>query len=155
MNSDHLFDAAEVLIADHGRPRQANLKRAISTIYYALFHFLADSNADLIVGGSRSNRSRRAWVQTYRALQHGAARSRCERQRVMRRFPQEIQDFADVFCSLQIERHQADYNPEKRFIMDEVETHLSAAKSIVQAFSTAARKDRLAFAIYVLLDQRS
>ena len=33
-----------------GQPSQEALRRAISTAYYAMFHALATSNADLIVG---------------------------------------------------------------------------------------------------------
>ena len=62
-----------------GRPRETNLRRAVSTTYYALFHCLAAAGADLLVGGAGADRSRPAWRQAYRALQHGPARKRCER----------------------------------------------------------------------------
>ena len=32
------------------RPRQTNLRRAVSTTYYALFHCLAKCSADMVVG---------------------------------------------------------------------------------------------------------
>ena len=50
-----------------------DIRRAISTAYYALFHTLAASNADLIAGQPGSNRSAHAWDRAYRRLEHGRA----------------------------------------------------------------------------------
>ena len=55
------------------RPRQSDLKRAISTAYYALHHALAREAADLLVGKGVS-RSTDAWVQVHRSLEHGFAK---------------------------------------------------------------------------------
>ena len=55
------------------QPTQADLRRAVSTAYYALFHCLAATAADLLTGSSRSPE----WHQVYRALEHGKARSAC------------------------------------------------------------------------------
>ena len=54
MNWRHLIDAARILAGDsatrqmRGRPRQAMLKRAVSTVYYAMFHALCLSNANRV-----------------------------------------------------------------------------------------------------------
>ena len=76
------------------RPSQANLRRAVGTAYYALFHCLAGTAADLLIGGNRSE----AWHQVYRALEHGSAKSACRNRQAMQRFPLEVQDFADTFA---------------------------------------------------------
>ena len=39
--------------------------------------------------------------KTYRALGHNEARSKCKNQKMMQRFPDEINRFADVFCTMQ------------------------------------------------------
>ena len=59
-----------------GRPRETDLRRAISTAYYAVFHCLAAYGADTLVGGPGSNRDLRAWNRMYRSLEHGIARRR-------------------------------------------------------------------------------
>ena len=56
------------------KPRQADLKRAISTAYYALFHAMAKDAADMLVGVG-ADRPDKAWTQLYRALQHGDAKN--------------------------------------------------------------------------------
>ena len=41
---DHLLEQARLLAnLDKKRPRQASLRRAVSTAYYALFHLLTDA----------------------------------------------------------------------------------------------------------------
>ena len=52
-----------------GQPSQEALRRAVSTAYYAMFHALATSNADLIVG-ARTPVNQSDWIATYRSLQH-------------------------------------------------------------------------------------
>lgn len=92
-------------------PRQCDLKRAVSTNYYALFHALCRNAADCFIGGSDADRSRNAWIQAYRALEHGNAAQRCQSQQVMRKFPKPIEDFANLFVQAQKKRNSADYDP--------------------------------------------
>ena len=78
-----------------GRPLGTHIRRSESTIYYALFHSIAASNANMLAGNPRTNRySNEAWTQVYRALSHGIARNRCESKREMLRFPMEIRFIA-------------------------------------------------------------
>lgn len=137
-----------------GRPRETNLRRAVSTAYYALFHCLAQCCADTLVGGAGSDRSQPAWNQTYRALQHRTARQRCERQ-LIRRFPDEIRHFARQFAELQGMRHYADYNPDASFSKADVLQYIATAENAIRYFSEAPIRDRRAFAVYVLLDIRN
>lgn len=61
------------------RPKQANLRRAVSASYYAVFHALCRSNADALVGKGAA-RPTRAWMQTYRALDHAQQRADVKKQ---------------------------------------------------------------------------
>ena len=78
-------------------PTQAKLRRAVSTAYYAMFHCLAASVADLFIGTARNP----AWHRAYRALEHGRAKSACRQARTMREFPMEVCNFAKTFVELQ------------------------------------------------------
>lgn len=138
-----------------GRPRQTNLRRAVSTAYYALFHCLAACCADLLVGGPRSDRSRPAWNQAYRALEHGLARNRCSNRDSMARFPPEVQDFAKQFVYLPTRRHRADYDPDATFLKSVVVEIINDAEPVIRRFAVVPVKDRRAFAVYVLLPLRS
>ena len=137
-----------------GRPRQTELSRAISCAYYALFYTLARCCADTLVGVSPAGRSQGAWRQTYRALEHGPARSRCLNQKMLNRFPEEIQDFGRLFVGVQRERHSADYNPDARFSRSDVIQMVEETAGTIARFNRDAIRDRRAFAVYVLFNLR-
>ena len=157
IKSDDLIAAALDLVTagGRGRPRQANLRRAVSTAYYAMFHCLAAICADLLVGGEGSERSEPAWRQVYRALEHGAARQRCNRPAIMQRFPAEIQDFAEKFVLMQQKRHQSDYGPEGVFDKDTVLQDIIAVAEAIAKLRQVPVKDRRAFAVYLLFPLRN
>lgn len=138
-----------------GRPRETNIRRAISTTYYALFHCLATSNANMLVGGPGANRSQSAWRQAYRALQHGTARRRCERQNAIIKFPEAVQDFAERFADMQKKRHGADYDPDATFSKSDVVQDIADAEDVILCFNRVPARDRRAFAVYLLLDFRN
>lgn len=140
--------------AGRGRPREVNLRRAVSTTYYALFHCLADCCANMLAGNAQDNRSSPAWRQTYRALQHTTARRRCLRATI-NRFPSAIRNFAKLFASMQVKRHSADYDPDAAFLKSDVIQYIDEAEDAIKQFNSAPRHDRRAFAIYVLLDIRN
>ena len=72
----------------------------------------------------------------------------------MRRFPDEIQDFASLFSDMQKKRHDADYDPDTPFSKTDVLTGISEAEDVIRRFGEAPRKDRRAFAVYLLLERR-
>jgi len=129
-------------------------RRAVSSSYYALFHCLARECADLLIGGAGSKRSREAWNQVYRSLEHGFAKGQCKDQRMIGLFPKEIQDFANAFVSMQEKRHEADYNPGARFTKSTVESDIILVEQAINDFKLAKKADRRAFCAYVLLKKR-
>ena len=162
MNPDDLLNIAEYLASGGigsriGRPRQAELKRAVSASYYALFHTLATNSADLLVGNRTSTRTRQAWRQMYRAIDHGRVKKQCSERRprrILAQFPPEIQKFADQFVTMQRERHIADYDPSEQLSRGSVAQLIEATRSTIDEFEHATRDDRRAFAVFVLFDLR-
>ena len=138
-----------------GRPRQAELRRAVSTVYYALFHTLARCGADLVAGSTKQHRSQSAWQQAYRALDHGETRKRCAPQTRLAEFPIEIQDFAASFVRMQRLRHWADYDPLSMFKRSLVLQWIEETDNAISGFNSVARAERKAFAVFVLLKHRS
>jgi uncharacterized protein (UPF0332 family) len=151
---DLIFAAHDLAHTSAGKPKQAHLRRAISTAYYAMFHTLARTSAALLIGGTNSNRSKRAWVQTYRALEHGVAKNCCLNQKVMPHFPKPIQDFANMFVQMQLKRHDADYDPHFKAFKSAVVTDIYAVAAVLRAFDRCSKKGRRAFAAFILLKQR-
>lgn len=134
------------------KPRQADLRRAVSSAYYAVFHALAKECADRLVGTGK-NRSDAAWQQVYRSLEHGFAKqSGANAQKLG--FPSAIVNFADTFSDLQRERHAADYDPAASYTLAEARSAIERAQAAITDLRAAARADRTAFSALVLLKQR-
>lgn len=137
------------------RPRQSDLKRALSTAYYAMFHTLCRNCADCLIGGASSARSDEAWRQAYRSVEHGFSKKQCKNQDVMAKFPKEIEDFASQFKTLQEKRHAADYDPASRFTRLDVGTWVDAAEVSIRRFKRAPIADRRAFAAWTTMKNRT
>src|SRR5690625_3909949 len=132
------------------RPKQADLRRAVSGAYYAVFHELARTCADVLVGATKRNRPNKAWVEVYRGLEHGAVKDACRRANKID-FPQEIKDFAEAFGQLQSVRHQADYDPMIRFTKLCALACITLSQDSIDALKGAPKSDRVAFATWVLI----
>ena len=160
MNPQDLLRIAEGLArgalgSGRGRPRQAELRRAISAAYYALFHTLALCGASTLVGAARANRSQAEWIQVYRALEHGYARNQCNNRAAMSRFSPAIQNFGDMFSEMQFQRQSADYDPNASFTRSEAVQFVDAAARVIADFENADAGERRAFAVFVLFRLRS
>lgn len=105
--------------AGAGQPRNANLRRAVSSSYYALFHSVALAAAQhLLPGGTTEERQRLA-----RSFSHANLRLACEYVVTPNSTPTEARpiaasaganaalvDVAEALLSLQEARHLADYD---------------------------------------------
>ena len=146
--------AAGDLGSSAGRPRQADLRRAVSAAYYALFHALAACAADTLIGSNPASRIELLWLQTYRTLDHGQARERCQGP-MIGLFPLEIQEFAQQFVEMQVQRHNADYNPGVTFTRREAQQYIDETERRIARFEGVPEQARRAFAVYVLFRFRS
>ena len=138
-----------------GRPDPVELQRAVSTIYYALFHALARCVADTLVAKTRTARSQPAWIQAYRAVNHGNVKTQCNKKQQIELFPPDIQTFARFLVEMQYHRHEADYDPMISFTRAQVIRWVNQAEHEIAKFEQVAQKDRQAFAVYVALPFRS
>ena len=134
------------------QPAPAAIRRAISTAYYAAFHALAASNAEVLTDNTNDQMTAEAWIQIYRGLNHGQARAQLQQNRT--RFAVETQDFADLFCDLQIQRHNADYNPLASFTSQAATNWLIKAEAVIDDFLQTSSPERAAIAILTLLRTR-
>ena len=132
------------------RPSQANLRRAVSTAYYALFHCLASCAANSLIGRARDP----AWHQTYRALEHGTARRACENKAALAAFPPDVRDFAALFAALQKARQQADYALDGKYEKADVRAAIDAVEGAIARFEQVDARHRRAFIAHVLFKRR-
>jgi len=151
---DLLLTAKKLVPNGIGQPRQTDLRRALSTAYYAAFHCLARSCADYMVGTNSKTRSKHAWQQVYRSLEHGFSKNACN-DGAISQFPKEIEDFANTFVEMQEKRHKADYDPYKRLTRSSVLTDISKVEAAIGDFKKAPIKDKRAFCTFVLFKRRN
>lgn len=146
-----LLETARRLVpTDRGRPRQTDVRRAISPADYAVFHALAKSNADCLAYAS-PGRLERAWVQAYRSLEHGALTDKARQNRIRCLFPDEIQRFLNLFLELRDLRHLADYDPTRRFTVADAEAAYKKAEEAMALLDRAGKQHRRALAVLCLL----
>lgn len=153
MSKDLIATAVRLSKVGSKRPKQADLKRSVSTAYYALFHALAKNAADTIVGVGKM-RSDGAWTQVYRALDHGFAKNACKEIRNLG-FPSEIISCAYTFVQLQEARHRADYDPNERITRGDAQASIRNAAKAILDLSKADRSTRRAFAVQLVIKKRS
>ena len=152
---DHIESSRRQLAAgQRGKPRQSDLKRASSTAYYAMFHALCRNCADSFIGKTRSQRSQRAWIQVYRAVNHGHAGQQCKNLGMMKKFPRGIEDFAILFTTLQERRHQADYDISRTFTRNDVLMAINSAEVAINKLTASNIKDQRAFAAWTAMPKR-
>lgn len=121
MKIDLLVTARRILGAAKRKPSQADLRRAISTAYYAAFCALARLCADEIVGSSPAKRLTPEWARVYRALNHGKSEGSLDELDPKRRakakqgqassIDRRIEDFCETLEKMRVRRNLADYDP--------------------------------------------
>ena len=154
MTAQDIIEVSRELAASgKGRPKQAFLRRSISTAYYALFHALAGSCADMFIGGASADQSGTAWRRVYRSLNHAHTKNQCNSRRISE-FPKEIQDFASLFAIMQVKRHKADYDPSEKFQKSKVLLDIDEVQAMQEGFAAVPARERRAFAAYVLMKSR-
>lgn len=131
------------------KPRQADLRRAVSASYYALFHAVATACADTLIGTTLAHRNSETWRRVFRSLDHNHAKAQCTTRRTSL-VPAGLEPVADAFVTLQDQRHIADYDPHAQFLLRDVQAHISQADNAIHLLSAANVGDRRTFAAWVL-----
>ncbi len=163
---DHLFEQAEGLLSLYpGRkPRQTELRRAISSSYYGIFHFVLAQAADTHIGAKY--RASPRYVLAYRSISHTWLRALCAE--IIKPtvsaalkpflpaggFGADMRGFARVTSDLQERRHAADYDPATMFVRGDAESAISAARVAVGLFHACPLKERQLFLTLLLFPPR-
>ena len=138
LHDDLLRQALRLAHNEPVRPKQASLRRAVSTAYYSLFH--------LLVSDAAANWKRKDLrPQLGRAFDHGTMKAASNRVQDRSRFPLGEQDplvvsalrnVAKAFTQLQEQRHAADYDNSRIWSRTQALVQVKAAE---QAFADWAR----------------
>ena len=154
---EDLFAQAEILAKlDAKKPKQANLRRAVSAAYYAVFHYLVDEACRVQFGTQHAQAPFRHVLG--RAFAHSTMKLACNsfgggnlKETVIKGLPRDahgnyaipetIQYLAYTFVELQQKRQVADYDRSERFKRSEVLILIEHAKDRVAEFSRLPMSD--------------
>jgi hypothetical protein len=166
LNPEHLLDQADgLLVRTRGGPhRQADLRRAISTAYYAVFHAVLIAVADRVVG--RGRRSTPHYAMVYRSIDHRALSGFCHllSQPTLPPkyrgaapdggFTTDVRAFARSVTELQQERHSADYDPGRRIDVSDAAALITVGREAIRRWTMAAIDQREAILLLLLFPPR-
>ena len=144
--------AAQLARLDKGKPRQASLRRSISTAYYALFHALCDASVTALIG--RGKRPGSVTTPIYRMLDHGAAKRVLLRFQFKKDANNDVQLIADAFIVLQEARLEADYDPSARFEREEALDLAAKAALAIHVLRHLTPDVRLDLVVQLISKQR-
>lgn len=149
IHDDLLEIAAQLARLETRRPKQASLRRAVSTAYYALFHALAASCAEQLIGWSKPWA---AFSPIYRSLDHAKAKKILQNAAA---YGPNAALIGPVFIQLQERRHLADYDPEP-FALGRSETLelIALAAEAVRAVREMPDEQALLLATHLVGKQR-
>ena len=140
-----------------GQASLMDLRRAVSSAYYALFHFVAQSCTDVFLPTSQKSLSR-AKRQAYRSIDHRDVRNACVLTKDIKYgSPHGIREFADAFLLMNKHREQADYDisPGGDFHPKQARYLIDTCELAIEHFASADIDDRRAFAVQVCLKSKS
>lgn len=163
---DLLAQARTLIDSDPTRPRQATVRRAVSTAYHALFHFVGDESVKLLIGARHQDRPRRELAR--RAVTHRKLKEVCKE--FLKPVPkpvlqplwathdvvgnQELRTLCVAVLDLQELAHSADYDLQATIRKSDAVDACDTADMVMAAWSQLQRRHRevaLLFATVTLL----
>ena len=166
LEPDDLLDQADALRRDAGRGHrtEADLRRAISTTYYSVFHLIVGAAADRVVG--LEQRARPLHTLVYRAIDHRGLSAMCllvSRPRLPPKyraccpaagFGDDIRVFGRPVYALQQRRNAADHDPGQEISLASTDLALRDARAAIQHWRAAPEGEREALLLLLLFPPR-
>jgi uncharacterized protein (UPF0332 family) len=160
MHADLLSQAASLAKIDRKKPKQVNLRRAVSATYYAVFHYLVHEACCAQIGTQHDQAAFRQVLG--RAYSHHVMKQACAsfaggtlKESVKKGLTlgsagtylilKPIQRIAAAFTDLQEKRHLADYDLTERFQRGEVLSLIEEAEDRIAEFSSLGTSNDKSF----------
>ena len=146
-------------------PSDAQLRRAVSTAYYALFHSVLRAGAQRFMGSGTE--AQPGYGLIYRGFSHGRMKAVCEslnvpalNRNLQQQFgrtavSQDMRDFASLFLELQSARNRADYDPQAVFLHSDAIGFVSEAAEAMAAFDRTTAEEQADVLALMLVTSRA
>lgn len=157
--SHDLLEQAKFLVGrEKGKPKQASLRRAISSAYYAVFHLLSAEAASQASPATPAGLS----IRIQRTLEHTAMKEAARsfesgnisaslKPMVRLPLPAALISVARSFSQLQEERHTADYDLSKRLDRAQAQNAVARADQLFIDWMTVRTTDEARVFLIALL----
>ncbi|MEM1233520.1 MAG: hypothetical protein AAGH70_05280 [Pseudomonadota bacterium] len=132
---------------------EADLRRATSDCYYAMFHAICETLVSVLGSDAGNDAIREAYDVLYRQPDHAYLDKRC-REVSRLDFDPRLKAFARQISEMQNKRHQADYYPLAKFSRTNVFNDVAKTSATVRSFHDTAQAERVRFAFFVSLRGR-
>jgi len=164
LHDDLLVQAAQLARVDKKKPKQANLRRAVSAAYYALFHLLIDASTRFLVSGPQREALRQ---QLARSFDHGQMKTAAKAFasgnqagpwiKILGAAPSaDLVDVAKAFIELQEARHEADYDLSRSFTRFQADQGVALAQNAFRKWNVVSGKpEGEVFLVALLVKSRS
>ncbi|HVY72223.1 MAG TPA: hypothetical protein VHH73_19980 [Verrucomicrobiae bacterium] len=147
LSHDLLGQARFLASQDQRRPKEANLRRAISAAYYALFHYLIEETTSLTIGTANNLDNLRQFAG--RSFAHRKMKEACREfnkpvpKQILAPFwaslgvpnNADVKTIATNFIGLQEQRHAADYDLSQRFTRNDAGAAVIRAREAMNAWT--------------------
>ena len=157
MNPRRLLAVARVEVThedEYTDVSDEHLRRALSTNYYALLHFVCNSAADLYVGEDERSRRKPAWRHIYRGVNHGTVLAGCRDKEFVRLFPYAFEYFALTYLNAHGWRISVVYDPFGTTELSLVLKMIAETETALEGFELSDRDDRKAFLARLMFPKR-
>ncbi|MFZ5708773.1 MAG: hypothetical protein ACOY4T_03675 [Pseudomonadota bacterium] len=151
--SDGFLQSARKRLDPQTKISEADLRRCVSDLYFAMFHAVCETLAFIIQGEEDLAITREAWVRLYRLPDHSVVAKNCDDGRLLE-LPTQIQQFAGQFKTMKVHREDADYDASKQFEASKVRRMLELVETVLQSFKDSDKQHKLKFAVLVALKRR-
>ena len=140
-----LIDSADYSVnnAPPGGPSRETIHRTISTVYYAVFHAINASNANIRHGVPANATTAQLWTDTYRQMRHNRPTNSLRRH--LFRLTSNAQLLANYFTNLKTARETADYDPNRVLTVGDANFWIGEARAALVALQAMTPTDRRIF----------
>lgn len=151
--SRQLLETAKKRLAEPRKCTEADLRRATSDLYYALFHRVCEALVQPLGSDPENKAFRETWITIYRLPDHGLLVKRCK-EIMDHAFSNEVKKFAQFLTTLRTKREDADYDPLAIFKLSDVYNDTRQAEDLLTRFDAVDAAERARFAWFVAFSRK-
>ena len=121
-------------------PSREAIHRAVSTAYYAVFHAVTASNANIQHGVPSNAATAQDWTNTYRQMRHSRATRNLARH--LHSLPPNPRSLANRFINLKTARETADYDPNRTLTIGDAQYWIYEARAGLRSLQSMTAAER-------------